>query len=944
MSVEEVWEKQIDYITDGDVDKFKETMTSLSPEDRLKVLCMQNFISYQGKTIFSTTVLHIAAEGGHTETVKCILDSVPAADLYKLLSIQNRNGYTAVHSAAERGHTKTVKCILDSVPAADLHKLLNIKNRDGNTAVHRAVKGSHTETVKCILDSVPAADLHKLLSIQNIFFGDTAVHSAAERGHTETVKCILDSVPGADLYKLLSIQNIYSDNTAVHSAAERGHTETVKCILDSVPAADLHKLLSIQSKYGDTAVDRAAERGDTETVKCILDSVPAADLYKLLSIQNRSGNTAVHRAAERGHTETVKCILDSVPAADLYKLLSIQNEYGNTAVHRAAKRGHTETHKKNASDPYATRELIPFKGQALELELDLRFQSAATTDSVTGPKERKRRSAKFSNKKKPSPSIADSGFESHATAGSITGIEEQQERIGDVRISNENRKTYQKQGKMAASLSDERPVILNPVTEELSPDAPYEPAPEFLLDAIESLLDSHNISDVTFGQFAADWRKILVLGKNVLRIQSDLQTYLHSESLTKFEITLKNNNNPFTMKSLSWEKVLTINKKKVAKKEKLWGDSVKQTVCEAFVIAERKCANNNMSCKRVYAVAPAHLVLADKQNEEAAAADSFYMKQTTMQDYRTELNSRQLAGPPKKPDLANGQTNQTQNEQDHDDVRDVDSDDENLSLVSKVRTEVESKSTRRQYFIRTEDEHAASIVELQHPVLLGYRHWYKQVESTLSSSNTTSECPELKCDTTSAPHCPHRFMNDLALLLIAHKHAKSFQSTLDSKTQIFFEKLTSSNVNGAVRQGTLISKELLQLSTVLDLQQLAGREVMVKGMLGRVVNIRLKAKPGQRLGQHIKFTLTSPDTESAEQHLIRGDCGSLVYVECEGVLRPVGMLVGEAIISDNTTPAGPIYQAVVLSQAFKNMECDYPHQVSNIELFSQDRYSQLDDS
>jgi len=33
-----------------------------------------------------------------------------------------------------------------------------------------------------------------------------------------------------------------------------------------------------------------------------------------------------------------------------------------------------------------------------------------------------------------------------------------------------------------------------------------------------------------------------------------------------------------------------------------------------------------------------------------------------------------------------------------------------------------------------------------------------------------------------------------------------------------------------------------------------------------------------------------------------------------------------------------LLQAVVLSQAFKNMECDYPHQVTNIELF---RYSHL---
>ncbi|KAF6034198.1 hypothetical protein EB796_007494 [Bugula neritina] len=579
MSIEEVWEKLRDYITEGDVDKFKETLTSLSAEDRLEVLCMQNEITDQ------------AAERGHAETVKCILDSVPAADLYQLLSMQKRDGNTAVHSAAERGDTETVKCILDSVPAADLYKLLTIQDRNGKSAVHRAAEGGHTEIVKCILDSVPAADLYKLLSIQDMF-GYTAVHRAAGRGHTETVKCILDSVPAADLYKLLSIQNKFGD-TAVHSAAGRGHTETVKCILDSVPAADLYKLLSIHNMFGYTAVHRAAEGGHTETVKCILnsvpaadlyrlliirkenDSLPAADLYKLLSRHNRNGDTAVHKAAERGHTETMKYILDSVPATDLIDLLTLQNNAGKAVIHIITFNGQSELIKslvermsadeigklfstrKSASDPYATRQSTLVGGKPVH------------------------------------SSIADSGFGSCA----ITGVEEQG-RTGDVRLSNEMEllslsssdsdyettewKTLpEKQGKRAASLPDERPVILNPVTEELSSDAPYEPAPESLLDAIE-------------------------------------------------------------------------------RNENLWRDSVKQTVYEAFVIAERKCANNNKPCKRVYAVAPAHLVLADKQNEEAAAADSFYMKQTTMQEYRTELNSRQLAGPPKKPDLANGQTNQTQ--------------------------------------------------------------------------------------------------------------------------------------------------------------------------------------------------------------------------------------------------------------------------------------------
>ncbi|KAF6034936.1 hypothetical protein EB796_006762 [Bugula neritina] len=76
--------------------------------------------------------------------------------------------------------------------------------------------------------------------------------------------------------------------------------------------------------------------------------------------------------------------------------------------------------------------------------------------------------------------------------------------------------------------------------------------------------------------------------------------------------------------------------------------------------------------------------------------------------------------------------------------------------------------------------------------------------------------------------------------------------------------------------------------------------------------------------------------------LIGGDCGSLVYVKVGAEFKPTGLFIGYVADSENIPGFdGPIYQAVVLSQAFKNMECDYPHQVSNIELFSQERYSQL---
>jgi len=264
MSIEEVCEKLRGYIIEGDVDKFKETLTSLSAEGRLKVLFMQDFLTDTSNTFFgiplndSTTIIKIAAEGGHTETVKCILDSVPAADLYKLLSIQNVFGNTAVHSAAERGHTETMKCILDSVPAADLYKLLSIQNiYSGNTAVHSAAEGGHSETVKCILDSVPAADLYNLLSIQSRS-GNTAVHRAVVGGHTETVKCILDSVSAADLIDLLTLQN-NADEAVIHIITFNGHSEIIKSLVEKMSADEIGKLFSTRKR----ASDRYATRETT---------------------------------------------------------------------------------------------------------------------------------------------------------------------------------------------------------------------------------------------------------------------------------------------------------------------------------------------------------------------------------------------------------------------------------------------------------------------------------------------------------------------------------------------------------------------------------------------------------------------------------------------------------------------------------------------------------
>jgi len=73
-----------------------------------------------------------------------------------------------------------------------------------------------------------------------------------------------------------------------------------------------------------------------------------------------------------------------------------------------------------------------------------------------------------------------------------------------------------------------------------------------------------------------------------------------------------------------------------------------------------------------------------------------------------------------------------------------------------------------------------------------------------------------------------------------------------------------------------------------------------------------------------------------------GDCGSLLYVEEDGVFQPVGMLVGEIVNSEQFFGFSQlVYQAIVLSQAFKDIECDYKYQVTDIKLFTINEYCSL---
>ena len=94
------------------------------------------------KDLKGLTPLHDAAEKGHEEICKIIIDSV-----------ENKNpndalGNTPLHLAAKKGHRHICKLIMDVV----INK--NPKNKDGCTPLHNAIEEGNMSICKLITDRI----------------------------------------------------------------------------------------------------------------------------------------------------------------------------------------------------------------------------------------------------------------------------------------------------------------------------------------------------------------------------------------------------------------------------------------------------------------------------------------------------------------------------------------------------------------------------------------------------------------------------------------------------------------------------------------------------------------------------------------------------------------------------------------------------------------------
>lgn len=219
------------------------------------------------------TALMIAAENGHSEIVKMLLESGANPNE------RDSNKNTALMFASKEGHTKVIEI---------LHKAnadLNAININKRAALILASASGKADAVKILCGL--GADVN--LEDSN---RDTALHWAAYKGHAEVIKILIGAKANLELIN-------EDGDTPLIEAAFRGHVNVLETLLCNGAISQIN----VKNKDGNTPLIEAARKGHCNAINVLLKH--GANL----NICNNNDHNALHHAAYSGHTEVVELLV-----------------------------------------------------------------------------------------------------------------------------------------------------------------------------------------------------------------------------------------------------------------------------------------------------------------------------------------------------------------------------------------------------------------------------------------------------------------------------------------------------------------------------------------------------------------------------------------------------------------------------------------------------------
>ncbi|CAG7919206.1 unnamed protein product [Penicillium olsonii] len=223
-------------------------------------------------------LLHEAAERGHLEIVKMLIDH--GADAHKL----DPDDHTALCFACSEGHQEIVQIFLDEGVSP------NPQGKYGLSALWHATRRGSVEICAMLLDHGAEIDWQDSL-------GDTALHHLIEKQHLGAAELLIEK--GASV-NIVNCQNC----TALHLACEKAPPHTVEMLL--LRGAD-----PFVGEEDYSSLELACKRGDEKIVKLLIENFTDSDIQKDFYW------CALQQAAEMGHLSVIQMLFQKSADANL---------------------------------------------------------------------------------------------------------------------------------------------------------------------------------------------------------------------------------------------------------------------------------------------------------------------------------------------------------------------------------------------------------------------------------------------------------------------------------------------------------------------------------------------------------------------------------------------------------------------------------------------------